>query len=472
MPSAPSDLCWLTIPEMARLIRRKAVSPVEVTQAHLERIRRLNPQLNAFITVTEDGALQQARQAESAIARGEYRGMLHGIPVALKDLFWTRGIRTTAGSRLLADFIPQEDSTVAHRLQEAGAVLVGKAHTTEFAMGGHGKNIHYGPCRNPWNPDHLPGGSSSGSGAGVVAGLFSVGMGSDTGGSIRIPAALCGAVGIKPTFGRVSKYGVVPLSWSLDHVGPLARTVEDAAIALQVIAGHDPKDPATAPVRVPHYLRALDGKVKGIRVGVPKQVYFEEADGEVIQAVREGLEVLAELGCRVEEVSLPHLRDAAHAGAIISWTEAAAVHARWFPARRADYGPDCTERITQGMLTTAVQYVQAQQARRLLIQEMQQVLEQVDVLVGPTCPYPAPRQEQERVVVQGKEVRIVDTVGSLTRPANITGQPAVSVPCGFSRNGLPIGMQILGRWWDEATILKVAHAYQQATEWHKRHPAL
>ncbi|GBD10869.1 Glutamyl-tRNA(Gln) amidotransferase subunit A [bacterium HR23] len=472
MATTSQDLCWLTIPQAARLIRRKEVSPVEVTQAHLERIRRLNPRLNAFITVTEETALQQARQAESAIARGEYKGLLHGLPVALKDLYWTKGIRTTAGSRILADFVPQEDCTVARRLQEAGAVLVGKTHTTEFAMGGHGKNVHFGPARNPWNPEHMPGGSSSGSAVGVVAGLAYMGMGSDTGGSIRIPSALCGAVGIKPTFGRVSKHGVVVLSWSLDHTGPLARTVEDCAVALQAIAGYDPKDPATARVRVPNYLRALDGQVQGIRVGVPKEVFFEEADEEVASAVRRAIEVLAELGCQVEEVSIPSLRDAVHGASIISWTEAAAVHARWFPARINDYGPACRERLPQGMLTSAVHYLKAQQARRLLLREMQEVLRRVDVLVGPTCPYPAPRLEQERVVLKGREARIVDTVGMLTRPCNLTGQPAVSVPCGFSRNGLPIGLQVMGRWWEEALVLKVAHAYQQATDWHKRHPAL
>lgn len=472
MAPAAQDLCWLTIPQVARLIRRKVVSPVEVTQAHLERIRRLNSRLNVFLTVLEEDALQQARQAESAIAQGEYRGMLHGVPIALKDLYWTKGVRTTAGSRILADFVPQEDCTVAQRFREAGAILLGKTHTTEFAMGGHGKNIHFGPARNPWNPDHLPGGSSSGSGAGVVAGLAYVGMGSDTGGSIRIPSAFCGAVGVKPTFGRVSKYGVVVLSWSLDHTGPLARTVEDAAVALQAVAGYDPKDPATAPVRVPNYLRALDGKVKGIRVGVPRELFFEDADEEVVSVVQRAVEVLAELGCAVEEVSLPYLRDASQAGTIISWTEAAAVHAQWFPSRIEDYGPECKERLTQGMLTSAVHYLKAQQARRLLIQQMQAVLQRVDVLVGPTCPYPAPRLEQERVTLRGREVRIVDTVGSLTRPCNLTGQPAVSVPCGFSRTGLPIGLQMMGRWWEEALVLKVAHAYQQATPWHLRHPSL
>jgi aspartyl-tRNA(Asn)/glutamyl-tRNA(Gln) amidotransferase subunit A len=465
------EVCLLTIPEVARLLRRKAISPVEVVQAHLERVRRLNPSLNAFITVTEEVALQQARKAEGAIARGEHLGMLHGVPVALKDLYCTKGVRTTAGSAILADFVPQEDCTVARRLAQAGAVLVGKTHTTEFAMGGHGKNIHFGPARNPWNPSHLPGGSSSGSGVAVAAGMAYIGMGSDTGGSIRIPAAFCGAVGLKPTYGLVSKAGVVVLSWSLDHVGPLTRTVEDAAVALEAIAGYDPNDPATASLRVPSYLRALDGKVKGIRVGLLREA-LEEAEEEVGTAVQQAVEVLAEVGCQVEEVSLPLLREAADAASVIAWSEAAVAHARWFPSRRDDYGPDCKERLTQGLLTPAVYYLKAQRVRRLLLQRVQELMERVDVLVGPTCPYAAPRLDQDTVSLRGREVRVVDSVSLLTRPFNLTGQPVVSVPCGFTRAGLPIGLQIAGRWWEDGLVLKVAHTYQQATPWHRRRPPL
>ncbi|MBI4337166.1 MAG: Asp-tRNA(Asn)/Glu-tRNA(Gln) amidotransferase subunit GatA [Chloroflexi bacterium] len=465
------DLTRLSIIEAAGLVKQRKLSPVELVRAHLDRIERLNPKLNAFITVMGDSALREARKAEREVQQGKYRGPLHGIPVSLKDLYWTKGVRTTAGSKIMADFVPTEDCTVVSRFKKAGAVIVGKNHLHEFAIGGTGINPHYPTARNPWDLERITGGSSSGSGAAIASGMTLASMGSDTGGSIRIPAALCGVVGLKATYGRVSKYGVVTLSWSLDHAGPLTRTVADTAAVLRAIAGYDPKDPSTARVRVPDYLAALRGDLRGLRVGLPRDHFFNDVDPEVSQAVHRAVAVLGELGCSVQEVSLPSFRFSAATGTSIAMAEAIAFHEPWLRDRPQDYGADVRDRLEAAMVLTATQYVKAQQLRRVMQREMQAALAQVDVIVSPTCPGTAPLIKKPMVKIGDREQSAASVIGVLTRPCDYTGTPAVSVPCGFDSRGLPIGLQIMGRAWDEATVLKAAHAYEQATEWHQRWPS-
>jgi len=459
-----AELTKLTVTEAGRLIRRRELSPVELTEACLERIARIDAELNAFITVTGEEALRAAQEATQVIAKGDYKGPLHGVPLALKDLFTTAGIRTTAGSKIMADHVPAEDAEVTARLKAAGAVILGKLNLHEFAFGATGVNPHYGPARNPWDTSRIAGGSSSGSGVAVASGECPATLGTDTGGSIRIPAALCGVVGLKPTYGRVSRRGVVPLSWSLDHVGPLARTVEDAAIVLGVIAGRDPLDDSSCAEPVPNYRQRLrrGRRLGGLRVGVPRE-HFEGVDVEMLEAVRAALGVLRGLGAVVEEVSLPHIAEAATAVNAIMLPEALAYHQRCLAERPQDYGDDVRRRLEMGTIFLAVHYVQAQQLRDLMVREWQQVLERVDLLATPTTPIPA-------ALVEMSGLQTTLTLVRFTNPFNLVGLPAISVPCGFTQEGLPIGLQLAGRWFREETVLRAACAYQWATEWHRRAP--
>ncbi|MBI1886054.1 MAG: Asp-tRNA(Asn)/Glu-tRNA(Gln) amidotransferase subunit GatA [Chloroflexi bacterium] len=457
------ELQALTLAEAARLIAGRELSPRELTEECLERIEAVEPKLNAFITVTADEALEAARRAEGAIAAGEYRGPLHGIPVGLKDLFATRGVRTTAGSKIMADHVPDEDATVVRRLKEAGAVIVGKLNLHEFAFGATSVNPHYGPVRNPWDTGRIAGGSSGGSAAAVAAGECLAALGTDTGGSIRIPSSLCGIVGLKPTYGRVSRYGVVPLSWALDHVGPMCRTVEDAALVLGAIAGADPLDPSAADVVVPRFESRLDGDVKGLRLGVPREYFFDNVDAEVEAAVRGAVAVLEELGASVREVSLPHLEATPHAVNAIMLPEALAYHQAWLKERPGDYGEDVRLRLELGATYPAVHYVQAQRTRSLIVEEWGRVFEEIDLLVTPATPIPA-------AAIGEAELTTTLALIRFTNPFNLSGQPAVSLPCGLTKTGLPIGLQLVGRWWDEATVLRAAHAYERANQWHKVRP--
>lgn len=460
------DPAHLTIGQAADLLRRRDVSPVELTEACLERIGRLDARLNAFITVTAEAALAAARAAEREIARGDYRGPLHGVPLALKDLFDVAGVRTTAASKILAGNVPGEDSAAAARLKDAGAILLGKLNMHEFAFGATGVNPHYGPCRNPWDTGRITGGSSSGSGAAVAAGECLASLGTDTGGSIRIPASLCGVVGLKPTFGRVSRRGIIPLSWSLDHVGPLTRTAEDAAIVLQAIAGHDPGDPSSATDPVPDYTSALRDGASGIRIGIPRKFFFENLDTEIEAAVRKAISVLQSAGATAEELDLPHVEEIPAAVAAIMLPEALAYHHRWMEERPEDYGDDVRHRLELASRYSAVTYVQAQRLRETAREEWRRgVFNQVDIIATPTTAIPAPPIEDGGLQTTLNLIR-------LTNPFNFLGLPAVSVPCGFTASGLPIGLQLAGRWWDEATVLRAAHAYQQVTEWAQRRPRL
>ncbi len=467
-------LPFLTISELAALIGTRQVSPVEVTEAYLERIDEVEERVNAFITMMTDEALEAARRAEQAIQAGQYLGPLHGVPIGLKDLFYTRGVRTTAGSQVKrwAEFVPKEDATVVARLRQAGAIILGKLNLHEFAAGATSYNPHYGPCRNPWDLSRITGGSSGGSGAAVAAGLCAAAMGTDTGGSVRIPAALCGVVGLKPTYGRVSRHGIVPLAWSLDHAGPLTRSVRDAALVLNAIAGHDPRDPASAQVDVPDFTRHLDEGVRGLRVGVPREFFLDSAAREVRQAVERAIAVLAGLGAAVEEVSLPSARMVPLFHSVISMSEAATYHEEVIRYYANELTPNVRQRFETGAMLPAVHYIRAQRARALVRQEMASVLEQVDVLATPAAPITAPEIGQETVTTDHGEEPVLTLLSRFTSPFNDAGNPACTVPCGFDGTGLPIGLQVAGRAFDEATVLRVAHAYEQATEWHSRRPAL
>jgi len=461
-----SDLTHLTIAQAADLVRQRQLSPVELTQACLARIEAVDSRLNSFITVTADEALAAAREAESAIAGGRYRGPLHGIPVALKDIFGLAGVRMTAASRILADNVSAEDAEATARLKAAGAVIIGKLNMHEFAFGATGINPHYGPAHNPWDTERITGGSSSGAGAAVAAGECAAALGTDTGGSIRIPASLCGVVGLKPTYGRVSRRGVLPLSWSLDHVGPLTRTVEDAAIVLQAIAGRDEGDASSSPAPVPDYRSALRDGLRGLRIGVPSHFFFDTLEPGVEEAVRRAIAALEGLGATLEEVSLPYMDELPGAVMAIMMPEALAYHQKWMAERPQDYGDDVRYRLELGATYLAVHYLQAQRLRELAVQAWRdRVFDKVDLLATPTT------QCAATPIAQG-DLQMTLSLIRLTNPINLLGLPAVSLPCGFTGQGLPAGLQLIGRWFDEATVLRAAHAYEQATDWHKRRPQL
>jgi aspartyl-tRNA(Asn)/glutamyl-tRNA(Gln) amidotransferase subunit A len=465
-------LAFLPIAELARLVAKGKVLPVQLVEIALARIARLNPRLNAYLTVVEEAARSAARTAEREIRGGRYRGPLHGIPVALKDNIWTRGVRTTAGSKILREFVPAEDATVASRLRRAGAILLGKTNLHEFAYGVTTENPHYGPARNPWAPERTPGGSSGGSAAAVAAGMCWASLGSDTGGSIRIPAALCGIVGLKPTFGRVSCHGVVPLARTLDHVGPLARTVTDAAIMLHAIAGRDPRDPFAIARPVPAYPRELRRPLGKTRLGWPRDYFFDRVDEEIRGALEQAAREFERLGVSMEEVSLPHLGEWAEPSNVIALVEASNDHeaAGYFPARAAEYGEDVRKRLEKGGEVRAVDYVRAIALRQQAQKEFAAVFACVDAILAPTVPIAAPPISQKLVSIGGEQESVRAALLRLNRPANFVGIPAISLPCGFTREGLPLGLQLLGGAWDEARLLRIAYAYEQATEWHRRHP--
>jgi aspartyl-tRNA(Asn)/glutamyl-tRNA(Gln) amidotransferase subunit A len=466
------DLTTLTLAEASGRVARKEISPVELTRTALERIARLNPDLNAFITVLHGEAVAAASTAEREIMSGRWRGPLHGIPIALKDLCATKGVRTTSGSKLFQDHVPTSDATVAARLAAAGTVLLGKLHMNEFAYGPDGDNMHYGRARNPWNLERITGGSSSGSGAAVAASLCLGALGTDTGGSIRIPASLCGITGIKPTYGRVSRHGITPLSWSLDHAGPMAKTVEDVALLLQVMAGHDAHDPGTAPRPVPDYASSLNGDVRGLRIGVPQQYFYDALDPEVESAVRQALEVMKGLGASVRQVSWPSLRFATLTALTIVLAEASAFHEAWIRSRPQDYHPDIALLLKWGLLLPASAYLKAQRLRALMCREVAGLWREVDVLVTPATMLAAPRPGESPVRLGDRRLSMREALLRLMRPFNLTGLPAMSIPCGYTADGLPIGLQIAGKPFDETTILRVGHAYERQTDWHHRQPSM
>ncbi|MGH7391212.1 MAG: amidase [Candidatus Rokuibacteriota bacterium] len=469
-----ADLHWTSATELARLIATKAVSPVEVVRAHLDRVAALDGTLKSFITVCGDAALEAARAAEAALATGRPAGPLHGVPIGLKDLFNTAGVRTTGGSKILADAVPAEDATVVARLRAAGAVVLGKLNMHEFAYGPEGLNDHYGVARNPWDAaaTRIPGGSSSGSGVAVAAGLVPAALGSDTGGSIRIPAALCGITGLKPTYGRASRAGVLPLAWSMDHVGPMCRTAADCALVLGAMAGYDPADASTSVLPVPDYAAALTGDVRGLRVGLLRRFFLEAATPEVRAVVERAVKDLERLGAVVDEVDLEGLGGVAAASFAIVAAEALAYHAEWMRTRAQDYQADVRERLRMGAFVSGVHYIRGQQLRAVVRRDVDGALARRDVLLAPTTPLPAPVLGERQATLGDGASDARSALIRLTRPFNFTGHPACSLPCGFTAGGLPIGMQIVGRPFDEATVLRAADAYQRASDWHTRRPVL
>lgn len=455
---------FTSISELAPRLRRGEISPVEITRDCLARIEKLNPSLNAFITVMAESALAQARAAEAEIGRGEWRGALHGIPVALKDLIDTAGVLTTAASALYKDRVPSEDAEVVRRLREAGAVILGKNNLHECAYGGSSLISYFGDVHNPWDVGRIAGGSSGGSAAAVPAGLAYAAIGTDTAGSIREPAALCGCVGIKPTYGRVSGRGVIPLSLSLDHIGPLAATVEDAAIVLQAIAGYDSRDITSADVPVADYVSAVREDVKGMRVGVPRVYFYDDLDPEVAAAMEHALEGLRSLGAELRDVQLDVPTDRR-----LQMAEAYAFHAENVAKSPELYLPETVRRIRAGEEVSAAEYIQRRREQDQARRAIRAVFADVDVLVTPTMPMAAPAIADLKASpeeLRPAELRLLRN----TRPFNVWGLPAISVPCGFTQSGMPIGMQIAGPHWREDLVLQVAHAYEQATAWHKRRP--
>ena len=453
------------------MIRGRKVSAVELTKATLDRISRLD-RLNAFITVTSDLAMSQARRADRELARGNYRGPLHGVPVSLKDLYWTKGIRTTAGSKILGDFVPAKDATASARLAAAGAVLVGKANLHEFAIGATTENPFYGTCHNPWSFDHIPGGSSGGSAAAVAAGLGLASLGSCTGGSIRIPASFCGIVGLKPTYGVVPRTGIVPNSSSLDHGGPMTRTVMDAALVLEAIAGPDGQDPSAVIERLPRARNARRSSLAGLRVGVPTNYYFDIIDSEVDTLVRAAIAELRRLGARIVPVEIPDVQHCLDACVVVAWSECANVHRRWLIERPEDYGADTLEYMTGALAYRGTDYVQAQRVRARIRESFRRVFQRVDVIASPTGVATASRIGQTAFKLGRRSVPVLSVMARITCIANLTGEPAVSVPCGFTKAGLPVGLQLHGPKMTDMTVLGVAHAYEQATGWTSRTPEL
>jgi aspartyl-tRNA(Asn)/glutamyl-tRNA(Gln) amidotransferase subunit A len=473
MTTRQDDLAFLGAARLASLVRDKQVSPVELVRLYLERIDRLDGRLRAWITVCGDQALEAAGRAETAVMRGAELGPLHGVPVGVKDQFDTAGVRTTVGSKILAERVPAEDATIVTRLAGAGAILLGKQNLTEFAFGGTIRPP-FGQPRNPWNLDHDPGMSSSGSGAATAAGLCAGSIGEDTGGSVRIPAAWCGLAGHRPTWGLVSRKGSFPLCWSMDTAGPLGRSVEDVAVLLGAIAGHDPADPLTSRRPVPDYRAALTGDVRGLRIGLLRELVGGDTVREMQSAVLEATRVLERLGAVVEEVSIPILPQAGAIFMACADGEGSGLHHRWLRSRPADYDQGTRRRLlTAGLLPTAY-HTLAQRARAALRRDVLAALDRHDLLLAPTGHRAAPTIAESTAAVKSRQ----DAAGkfftrrSYSAPAALAGVPAIAVPCGVDPAGLPLSLQLLGRPFEDATVLRAAHAYEQATEWHRRRPAL
>jgi aspartyl-tRNA(Asn)/glutamyl-tRNA(Gln) amidotransferase subunit A len=463
------ELHTLTLTEAADLIARGRISPVELTQALLDRIARIDPRLNSFITVTAEQALVQARSAEAEIRRGVDRGPLHGIPLAVKDLFETEGVRTTAGSKHLAAYLPAADSTVVSRLNDAGAILLGKLNMHEWAMSATNINPHWKTCANPWDLTRISGGSSGGAGAALAAELCLGAISSDTAGSIRIPSSFCGVVGLKPTFGRVSLRGALPLSWNLDHAGPMARRVQDAALLLQMVAGYDPADPCSV-AQAATDDSGLRSGVRGWRVALALDGFSSAAkqpDPEVIAAVRAAAQVFEQLGAHVVEITLEGAQAATRSTLNMIVADAAAYHRERLAQQPEDFGADVLESLRRGAALPAVEYAQARRVQSSFRRQLELLFDDYDLLLTPTMPIAAPLVEEPE---QDRSAR--PSLVSYTAPFNLAGLPALSLPCGFTSNHLPIGLQIVARPWAEALVLRAGYAYEQATDWHQRRPSL
>lgn len=465
MPDLP-DLFPPSIHETSRLLQSGELSSRRLTELFLERITTLNPKINAYTTITSELALAQAEQADKELRQGFVRGPLHGIPLALKDLFETAGIRTTAGASFWRENIPIKDACVVDRLRQTGAIFLGKLNMHEIALGVTNVNPHYGACRNPWDLARSPGGSSGGSATAVASGLAFGALGTDSGGSIRIPAALCGIVGLKPTYGRVSLRGVIPLSWSCDHVGPMARRVTDAALIYQAIAGYDPLDPASQPQAVGDPTKELEKGIGGWQIAMLEDPYLNKADPEVLQAFQSACLQLADLGAVVSPIAIPVLRQAAQANGLIVLSEAATFHNQRLQENPESFGADVRKRLETGAATSIQDYSLARRSQSELRRNMELLFDDFDLLCLPATPVTAP-------LISGPDA--VEQASLLTRftaPFNLTGLPAIVLPCGFDRAGLPIGLQLVARPWAENALLRAAWSYENATSWHTRRPVL
>jgi aspartyl-tRNA(Asn)/glutamyl-tRNA(Gln) amidotransferase subunit A len=458
------EIIELTLARAASALQSRQISALELFEAYQQRIAAVNPHLNAYITLTLDTALQQAQQADREIAAGTYRGPLHGIPMGLKDLYETAGILTSAGSFFFKDHLPASDGFLVRRLKEAGAVLLGKLNMHEIALGVTNESSYFGPCRNPWNREHISGGSSGGSAAAVSAGLCLASLGSDTGGSIRIPASLCGVVGLKPTFGRLSLTGVIPLSWNLDHAGPLTRSVQDAALMLQALAGYDADDPASVDRPVDDYLSGLEAGVRGWKIALAGGNFFQEAEPDVLEAVQRAAVVFTNLGAQVEEVELPEARQAAEANGWMVTSDAAAYHQERLGMEPQGFSEDVRTRLQSGAALSSSEYARARRMQSLARRSFERLFEKYQVLLAPATPMAAPRLGSASRVERARQLT------RFTAPFNLTGLPALALPCGFSPAGLPLGLQIVSQPWGEALVLRAARAYEQAAAWDTKKP--
>ena len=467
-----SEPALMSLASVARAIAERKVSAREVTRSCLQRIAEWQPRLNAFMTIEEEAALAAADAADAALAKGDSRGVLHGVPLAHKDMYYEAGKVVSCGSRIRRDFVAKTTATALQRLKEAGTVRLGSLQMVEFAYGPTGHNVHYGAVHNPWNVEHITGGSSSGSGSAVAARLTFAALGSDTGGSIRMPAHFCGVTGLKTTVGRVSRAGAMPLSQSLDTVGPLAQTVEDCALLLSVMAGADPEDPTASTLPVPDYLAATRGSIKGLKIGVPTTFYVDDLDAEVARVLDETIAVLKKQGAEIVQVELPDQRQLTAACQLVLAAEAAAFHKRWMIERPQDYGPQVLMRLQNGLAIPAVSYLEAMRWRGPALAAYLAAVSGTDAVLAPVAPVPAPTIAESDVGNSDGAEAVIQRLTRFTRPVNYLGLPSLSIPTGFTRNGLPVGMQLIGRAFDEATLLQIGAAFQRATDFHSRVPGL
>ena len=465
-----SDITELSIAELAQGYRNKSFSPVDAARAYFARIAQHNDKVNAFVTLCEEDALAEAKQAETEIAAGQWRGPMHGIPIGHKDLYQTAGVRSTAGSRVLENHVPDSDATGVARLKQAGAVMLGKLNTHEFAYGPTNDSSMFGPCRNPWDNARFSGGSSGGSGAAVALRLCAGATGSDTGGSLRMPSACCGITGLKPTYGRTSRAGIYPLCWTMDHSGPMTRSAEDAALMFQPMPGPDGRDAAVANRAVPDYAAALDGDIKGLRIGVPTHYFFDRAIPEIAEAAQNAIAVLEGLGAEVREVDIAYIDHAAAAALVLYLSEGTAYHDDHIATIGELYTDQVRLFLEIGNYVLAKDYLHAQRYRTLLGHAMADVLAEVDVLAMPSLPITAQPLGQEEIDIRGETDSVFGAILRNTEPFDLTGLPALVVPCGIASDGMPMSLQIAGRPFDEAGLFKIGHAFQQASDWHTRRP--
>jgi aspartyl-tRNA(Asn)/glutamyl-tRNA(Gln) amidotransferase subunit A len=462
----------MSLTAIAKAIADKHVSSREVTQSCLDRIAQWQPKLNAFMAIEAEEALAAADAADAALAKGNAKGVLHGVPLAHKDMYYDKGKVVTCGSKIRKDFVATTTSTALQRLKDAGTVRLGSLQMVEFAYGPTGHNPHYGPVRNPWNVDHITGGSSSGSGSAVAARLTFAALGSDTGGSIRMPAHFCGVTGLKTTVGRISRAGAMPLSWSLDTVGPLAQTAEDCALLLGLMAGADPEDPTASALPVPDYLAATKQSIKGLKIGVPTAFYVDDLDSEVARVLDETVAVLKKEGAEIVKVELPDQRQLTAACQFVLATEAAAFHKRWMIERPQDYGAQVLMRLQNGLAIPAVSYLEAMRWRGPALAAYLAAVEGTDAVIAPVAPMPAPTIAESDVGNSPDAEAVIQRVTRFTRPINYLGLPSLSIPTGFAKTGLPVGMQVIGRSFDEAMLIRIGAAFQRATDFHAGVPKL